>query len=66
MVVGSGGGDGCCRGWTKLDPDGGLVAVRVGDRDGGYDLDRYTVKGELRKGPKRDRKAERERAEESW
>lgn len=33
-------------------------------RDGGYDLDRYTVKGELRKGPKRDRKAERERAEE--
>ena len=31
---------------------------------GEYDLDRYTVKGELRKGPKRDRKAERERAEE--
>ncbi|GAA5976468.1 hypothetical protein JCM10908_005511 [Rhodotorula pacifica] len=35
-------------------------AVRGAD----FDLERYTVKGELRKGPKRDRKAERERAEE--
>ncbi|BGP23196.1 proteophosphoglycan 5 [Rhodotorula toruloides] len=31
--------------------------------EAGLDLDRYTVRGETRKGPKRDRKAERERAE---
>ncbi|BGO90006.1 hypothetical protein NBRC10512_001991 [Rhodotorula toruloides] len=31
--------------------------------DAGLDLDRYTVRGEPRKGPKRDRKAERQRAE---
>ncbi|GAA5862563.1 hypothetical protein JCM3774_001060 [Rhodotorula dairenensis] len=34
------------------------------NNEGANDLERYTVKGELRKGPKRDRRAERARAEE--
>ncbi|BGP38382.1 hypothetical protein JCM10449v2_002314 [Rhodotorula kratochvilovae] len=35
-----------------------------GEGGDGADADRYTIRGELRKGPKRDRRAERARAEE--
>lgn len=39
-------------------------ASKVPSTDPDLDLERYTSKGELRKGPKRDRRAERARAEE--
>lgn len=39
-------------------------SLRTGGGAPGTDLERYTTKGELRKGPKRDRRAERARAEE--
>ncbi|GAA5823757.1 hypothetical protein JCM3770_005550 [Rhodotorula araucariae] len=47
--------------YGEEDDDDDLTDVDGGD---GGDADRYTMRGELRKGPKRDRRAERARAEE--